>query len=85
MLQNMLYKNTGNYCAGRKKNISKQNSSARRTKENRLMLVSNCAICREKKSRFTKNFIKQYSNIWYYLMLKAIVFGVLIFEKISLK
>ena len=49
----MLYKNTGNYCAGRNKNISKQNSSARRTKENRLMLVSNCAICREKKSRFT--------------------------------
>ena len=32
-----------------------ENSSVRRTKQNRLMLLSNCAVCGEKKSRFVKN------------------------------
>ena len=43
------------YCVSCKKNTANKNSSVRRTKQNRLMLVSNCAICCEKKSRFIKN------------------------------
>ena len=43
------------YCVSCKKNTANKNSSVRRTKQNRLMLVSNCAICGEKKSRFIKN------------------------------
>ena len=35
--------------------ILQPNSSVRRTKENRLMLVSNCAIYGKKKSRFIEN------------------------------
>ena len=38
----------------RKKTASK-NYSVRRTKRNRLMLVSNCAACGKKKSGFVKN------------------------------
>ena len=38
----------------RKKTASK-NYSVRRTKRNRLMLVSNCAACVKKKSGFVKN------------------------------
>ena len=36
------------YCLNFKKSIAKKNSSVRITKQNRLMLVSNCAICDEK-------------------------------------
>ena len=43
------------YCDSCKKSTAKKNSSDRRTKENRLMLISNCAVCGEKKSRFVKN------------------------------
>ena len=32
------------YCVSCKKNTANKNSSVRRTKQNRLMLVSNCAI-----------------------------------------
>ena len=38
-----------------KKDTANKNSSFRRTRHNRLMLVSNCAICGKKKSRFIKN------------------------------
>ena len=37
------------------KNDVNKNSSARQTKQNRLMLASNCAICCTKKSRFIEN------------------------------
>ena len=43
------------YCLSFKKNNANENSNVRRTKQNRLMLVSNCAACGETKSRFIKN------------------------------
>ena len=59
------------YCVNCKKNISTQNVSVRRTKQNRLILLSNCVICGKKQSNFIKNkeageilsqfFIKHYS------------------------
>ena len=45
----------GKYCLSCKKNIVNKNSRARRTKQNRLLFVSNCAICGKKKWRFVKN------------------------------
>ena len=44
-----------------KKNTANKNSSVRRIKPNRLMLLSNCAICSKKKSRFMK--IQELSSI----------------------
>ena len=43
------------YCFTFKKNAVKQSSSVRRTKQNRLMFLSNCAVRGKKKSRFIKN------------------------------
>ena len=43
------------YCVTCKKNTLNKNSSIRRTRQNRLMLASNCATCVKKKSRFIKN------------------------------
>ena len=44
------------YCVSCKKNTANKHFSVRRTEQdNRLMVVSNCAICCEKKSRFIKN------------------------------
>ena len=37
------------HCVSCRKNIPKQNSSVRKTKQNILMLLSNCAICGKKK------------------------------------
>ena len=37
------------------KNTANENSSVKKTKENRLMLLSNCAVCGKKKSTFFKN------------------------------
>ena len=45
----------GTYCVGCKKSTANKNYSIRRTKENRLMLVSNCAVCDRKKLRLIKN------------------------------
>ena len=38
-----------------KENTAKKNYNVRRTKQNRLMLVSNCAVYDTKKSRFMQN------------------------------
>ena len=38
-----------------KKNTVKEISSVTKTKQSRLMLLSNCAICDKKKQRFIKN------------------------------
>ena len=38
-----------------KKITRNKNSSIRKTKENRLMLLSNCAVCGKKKSTFINN------------------------------
>ena len=45
-----------------KKNTVKENSSVRRTKQNRLMPLSNCAICGKKKSRFIKTGVDYWTN-----------------------
>ena len=43
------------YCVSCEKNTANKISSVRITKQNRLMLVSNCTVCGKKKSRFIKN------------------------------
>ena len=42
-------------CVSYKKNTMNENLSVRRTKQNRVMLLSNCAVCGKRKSRFIKN------------------------------
>ena len=42
-------------CVGCKKNTANKSSSVRKTKQNRLMLVLNFAICGKKIPRFIKN------------------------------
>ena len=48
------------YYVSCEKKASNENSSVRKTKQNRLMLLSNCAVCCQKKSSFIKN--KELSN-----------------------
>ena len=43
------------YCISCEKITANKNSIARRTKQNRLMILSNCATCGKKKSTFIKN------------------------------
>ena len=43
------------YCVSCKKNTTNENSSVRRSKQNRLTLLLNCAICGKKRSNFGKN------------------------------
>ena len=43
------------YSVSCKKYTANKNSSVKKTKQNRLMLWSNCAICGKKKSTFIKN------------------------------
>ena len=38
-----------------KKYIANENSNVRKTKQNRLMQLPNCALCGKKKLTFTKN------------------------------
>ena len=33
------------FCVGCKKNTANKHSSVRKTKQNRLMILSNCAVC----------------------------------------
>ena len=40
------------YFVSYKKNTENENSSVRRTKQNRLMLLSNCTVCGQKNSIF---------------------------------
>ena len=42
------------YCVSYKKYTENENSNARKTKQNRLMLLTNCAVCGKKKSTFIK-------------------------------
>ena len=44
----------GGYCVSFEKNNAHENSSARRAKQNRLMLLSKCAVCGKIKSKFIK-------------------------------
>ena len=43
------------YCVSYKKYTANENSSVKKTKQNRLMLLSNCAVCGKKKITFIKN------------------------------
>ena len=44
------------YCVSCKKNTENENSSEKqKTGQDRLMLLSNCAICGKKKSNFIRN------------------------------
>ena len=43
------------YCVGFKKDTANKNSSIKTTKQNRLMLLSTCAVCGKKKWTFIKN------------------------------
>ena len=43
------------YCVSCKKYTKNENSNVRKTYQNRLMLLSNCAIGGKKKSTFIKN------------------------------
>ena len=47
------------YCVSCKKNITNENSSVRRIKQNRLMLLSNCGTCGQKKKRKSSLKIKK--------------------------
>ena len=42
------------YCVSSKKYTDNENSNVRKTKQNRLMLLSNCAVCGKKKSTLYK-------------------------------
>ena len=43
------------YCVSFKEKYFEQKCSVRRARQNKLITVSNCAICGKKKSRFIKN------------------------------
>ena len=43
------------YCVSFKKDTGKENLSVKKTKQNRLTLLSNCAVCGKKKSTCNKN------------------------------
>ena len=43
------------YCVSSKKYAANKNSSVRKAKQKRLILLSNCAVCGKKKSIFIKN------------------------------
>ena len=43
------------HCVSCKKNTAKENWSVEKTKQSRLMLLSNCAVGGKKKARFIKN------------------------------
>ena len=43
------------YCVSCKKNIGNENSSFRKAKQIRFMLLSNCAVSCKKKSNFIRN------------------------------
>ena len=43
------------YCASCKKYTASENSSDKKTKQNRLMLLSNCAICGKKSNFYQKS------------------------------
>ena len=52
------------HCISCKKTTTNENSSVRKIKQTRLMLLSNCAICGKKKLTFIKNKELHNFNIW---------------------
>ena len=63
------------YCVSCKKYTKNKNATVTKTKQNRLMLLSNCAICGKKNSMFIKNkeptilinlkWIKSFANFYW--------------------
>ena len=52
------------YCFSCKKYTANKNASNRKNKQNRLMFLSNCAVCGKKKPTFIKNQeIHNFNNI----------------------
>ena len=43
------------YCMSCKKYAANENPNVRKTRQNRLMLLSNCAVCEQKKLTFIEN------------------------------
>ena len=58
------------YCVSCKKYTENENSNVRKTKQNRIMLLSNCGACGKKKSTFIKN--KELHNFAYFKMNKIV-------------
>ena len=58
------------FCVSCKKYIANENSNVRQTKQNKLMFLSNCAVCSKKKSTFVKN--KELHNFDKFIMNKII-------------
>ena len=54
-MEYVIKKTMETYCVSCKKYTENENSNVRKTKQNRLMLLSNCAVCGKKKSTFLKN------------------------------
>ena len=53
------------YCVSCKENTANENLSVRKTKQNRLMLLSNCTAWHKEKSTFVKNQeLHNFNNIW---------------------
>ena len=48
-------KTVESYCVSCEENTANENSSDRETTEDKLMVLSNCAVCDKKKSTFIKN------------------------------
>ena len=48
-------------CASCRQHTANKNSSVKKTKQNKLMLLSNCVICGKKKQTFIKN--KEFNNV----------------------
>ena len=53
------------HCGSSKKYTANKNSNVRKTKQDRLILLSSWAICENKKSTFIKNEeLYDFDNIW---------------------
>ena len=48
------------YCVIRTKYTVNENSNIKKIEQNRLMLLSNCAICSKKNIKFCKNLVKNF-------------------------
>ena len=53
-LNNVIYKTILSYCLKCRKNTESKNLEAVRTKNRRIMLLSKCAVCNNRKSKFIK-------------------------------
>ena len=75
------------YCVSFKRITANKNSSDRKIKQNRLILLRNCTIFGKRKLSFikSKSSIKYNSNIQHYLRLRNNCFILIIFEMINFK